>query len=62
VLVKSEVYILNFDTLDELLARILGAAGRIKKRENQLRRKIRELHVQVANCTEVDGGVFEYLL
>jgi hypothetical protein len=59
---KSEVYIINTDTSDELLFRILDAAGRIKKREDQLRRTTRDLLTRVAKCTEVDGGIFEYLL
>ena len=47
---------------DELLARILDAAASIKKSEDQLRRKTRDLRTGVAKCTEVDGGIFEYLL
>jgi hypothetical protein len=43
---------------DELLARILDAAARIKKREDQLRRTTRDLRTRVAKCTEVDGGIF----
>jgi hypothetical protein len=49
------------DTQDELLARILDAAARIKKREDQLRRTTRDLHTRVAKCTEVNGGIFEHL-
>jgi hypothetical protein len=59
---KSEVYIINIDTPNELLARILDAAACIKKREDQLRRTTRDLHTPVAKCTEVDGWIFEYLL
>jgi hypothetical protein len=47
---------------DELLARILDSAACIKKREDQLRRTARDLRTRVAKCTEVDGGVLEYLL
>jgi hypothetical protein len=47
---------------DELLARILYAAVRIKIREDQLRRTTRDLSTRVAKCTEVDGGNFEHLL
>jgi hypothetical protein len=47
---------------DELLARILDAAARIKKREDQLRRTTRDLRTRVAKCTEVDGGILEHLL
>jgi hypothetical protein len=42
---------------DELLARILYAAVRIKKREDQLRRTTRDLSTRIAKCTEVDGGI-----
>jgi hypothetical protein len=47
---------------DELLARILDAAARINKREDQLRRATRDLRTRVAKCTEVDGGILEHLL
>jgi hypothetical protein len=60
--VKSEVYKLNVDTPDELLARVLGAAVCIMEREIQFRRKTRDLRTRVAKCTEVDGGIFEHLL
>jgi hypothetical protein len=36
---KSEVYKTKVDTRDELLVRILDAAARLKKREDQMRRK-----------------------
>jgi hypothetical protein len=58
---KSEVYKRKVDTRDEMLARILGAAARIQKRD-KLRRTTRDFRTQVAKCTEVDGGVFEHLL
>ena len=35
--IKSEVYVINIDTPDELLARILDADGRIKKQTNNTR-------------------------
>jgi len=47
---------------DELLARIFDAAVCIKKREDQLRRKIRELRTRVAKITKVDCGISENLL
>jgi hypothetical protein len=50
------------DTPDDLLAHILGAAVRIKKREDELRRTTRDLHTRVAKCFEVDGGILEHLL
>jgi hypothetical protein len=40
---KSEVYKMKVDTRDELFARILDAAARIKKGEGQLRRTTRQL-------------------
>ena len=55
----SEVYNKKVDKRNELLARILDAAVSIKKREDQLRRKTRDLRTRVAKCTEVDGVVFE---
>jgi len=60
--VKSEVSIINIDQADELLARILDAAGRIKEREDQLRRTTRDLRTRVAKSTEADGGIFKHLL
>ena len=50
------------DTRDELLARILDVAARIKKREEQLRRTTRYLRTGVAKCIEGDGGICEHLL
>jgi len=44
------------DTRYELLARILDAAARVKKREDQLRRTTRDLRTRVANCAHVDVG------
>jgi hypothetical protein len=59
---KIEVYKRKVDTRDELLARILGSAARKKESEDQLRRTICVLRTRVAECIEVDGGIFEYLL
>ena len=50
------------DKRDESIARILDAAARIEKREDQLRRTTRDLHTRVAKCTEDDGRIFENLL
>jgi hypothetical protein len=58
---KSDVYKRKVDTWYELLARILDAATRIKKREDQLRRTIRDLRTRVAKCVEVDGGILELI-
>jgi hypothetical protein len=60
--VNSELYKRKLDTREELLFRILDAAARIKKRENQLRRTTRDLRTRLTRCIEVDGGIFEYLL
>jgi len=48
------------DTRDELLARILHAITRTKKREDQLRRTTRDLYTRFAKCTEDGGGIFEH--
>ena len=47
---------------DELLARILDAAARIMKREDQLRRTTRDLRTRFAKCAEGDGGISGHLL
>ena len=59
---KSKVYGRKADTRDELLSRLSDAAARIKKREDQFRRRTRDLRTRFAKCTEVDGGIFEHLL
>jgi hypothetical protein len=46
------------DTRHELLARILDAAARINKREDQLRRKTRHLRTSVAKWVELGGVIF----
>jgi hypothetical protein len=38
------------------------ATARIKKCENQHRRKTSDLITRAAKCTEVRGGILEYLL
>jgi hypothetical protein len=58
VWIKKEFHRRKVNTRYELLARILGAAARIEKREDQLRRKTRDLRTIVAKCSEVDGGGF----
>jgi len=47
------------ETPDGLLARLLDAAAHINKREDKLRRTIRDLHTRVAKCIDVEGGIFE---
>jgi len=58
---KSELCKRKVDIRDELLAPILDATARIKKRENQHRRTIHHLHTLDAECTEADGGIFAHL-
>ena len=58
---KSEVNKIKLDTPDELLARMLDAAGCINKREDQLRRTTRDLRTPVAKCSVFDGGILEHL-
>jgi hypothetical protein len=53
--VKSEVYRRKVDIWDELL-------DRIKERRDELRRARRHVLTRVANCIDVDGGIFENLL
>jgi hypothetical protein len=55
---KSGVHKRKVDTRDELLARILDAAARIKKGEDQLRRAELDLRKRFAKCAELDGGIF----
>jgi len=45
----------------KLLARLSDAAAHIKKREDQLRRKTRDLRPRIAKCIDFDGGIFENL-
>jgi hypothetical protein len=60
---KREDYKIKVDTQDELLARILDAASRIKKREAQSKqKKTCDLCPRIAQFTEVEGGIFEHLL
>jgi len=58
----DEVNKLKVDTADELLARILDTAARIKKREDQVRRTARDLHTRFPKCAGLDGGIFEQLM
>jgi hypothetical protein len=56
---KGEVYQIELERRDELLAHILYAAVRIKKCEDHLRRTTRDRHTRVANLIEVGGRIFE---
>ena len=51
---KTEVYIRNVDTRNELLGRIIDAVARINESQDELKR--------VAKCIGVAGGSSEYLL
>jgi hypothetical protein len=59
---KGEVYKRQVITQDQLFARILDPASRIKRHEVQIRRTARDLHARVAKWTEVGGGILEHLL
>ena len=59
---EERSYKRKVDIRDELLARISDAAARIKKNEDKLRRKTRDLLTRIAKYFEVVGGIFEYLL
>jgi hypothetical protein len=61
-LAEERIYNRKVDTRDELLTRILDAAARIKKREDQLRWTTHDLRTRVAKCIEFDSEIFEYLL
>jgi len=59
-LTKGEVDKRKVDIPDELLASILDAAARLKKREDQVRRSKCDLRSRDAKCAEADGGIFEH--
>ena len=59
---KSETHKIKTDTREELLALSLGAAGCLNKREDKLRRTVRDLHTRVAKCSKVDCVIYEQLL
>ena len=59
---KGDVYNIKLDTPDKFPTHILDAAGCKNNREDQLRRKTRDLHTRVAKYSEVDGGISELLL
>jgi len=60
--VKDEAYKRKVDTGGESFADTVGAALRIKKSDDQLRRKTTDLSRRDARCTEADGVIFEKLL
>jgi hypothetical protein len=62
VRLRSEVYERKVNTRDELLAPISDGAASTTNREDQLRRRTRDLRTRVAKYIEVDGGICEHLL
>jgi len=61
-LMKGDICKRNVATWGEVLALILNSAARIKKCEDQIRRKTRDLHMRGAKHIEFDGGILEHLL
>jgi hypothetical protein len=60
LLIKSEVYKRKVDTRDELLARILDAATRIKAKNNSdVQQAI--WGTRIEKCMEDGGRIFEHL-
>ena len=57
---RSVVYKREVGIRDDLLASILDAAARIKKRDLQLRRTTHNLRTRLSKWTEVDNGILEY--
>ena len=59
----DEKRILQVNTRDELVARIMNSAAPImQERQDDLRRATRTVAKRAEKCIEVDGGVFEHLL
>ena len=59
---KSEAYRRKVDTGDEFFADTVVAVLRIKKSDDQVRRKTPDVSRRDARCTEADGKIFEKLL
>jgi hypothetical protein len=60
---NCEIYNRNLNTQGEFLPRIFDATdARVKKGEDQLRRKTRDILTRVAKCIEVDSWIFYNLL
>jgi hypothetical protein len=53
---KSILYERNVEIKQELIVRILNAAARIKKHEDQLKRTAHSLRTPDAKCIEVQVG------
>ena len=58
---KSDVHKRSLDTRDELFARNLVTAVGIKKGEDKIRRRARDLRLQFSKCNEVYGDILEHL-
>jgi len=56
---KSEVHRTKVDTRDKLLDLIMNVIAIIKERQDAPRRATRHVITRVADCTDVDGGIFE---
>ena len=64
-LFQSGLYSFFFVCLDtrfELFVRILGAATRVKRSEDQLIRTKSDLRTRVAKCVEAENGVFRIFI
>jgi hypothetical protein len=59
---QREVYNRKINKQDTFLARIVHAAARTEKREDQLKGKRRDIRTRAAKCIAVDGRIFEHLL
>jgi len=60
---KSEAYKQKINTRGELVARIMHSAALIKQeRQDDLTRATCTIAKRAEKCTEIDGGIFEYLL
>jgi hypothetical protein len=57
---QSEVYKRNVGTREDLLARISDAAAGIKNAKRNSYKKNRHFRPRVANCIDVDGGIFDF--
>ena len=59
---KDIVYQIKVNTRDELIVRIMDAAGIINNSPDKLRNATRAIHTRATNCAEVGGNTFENLL
>jgi len=61
VWMKSDIYKINVDTPDKLVARNMDAAATITEHEDRHRRTTRDLRTRVAKCNEDESGIIEHL-